>query len=1482
MRSIACLVVLLLCVTASCQTLICGRATAPPAIDGSPGDPCWDQAMVATDFSVLGSAGTERAFRQTTVRAAWDEQALYFHAICLEPDPASITAKVTERDGSVWLEDALEVFLVPDIASGTYYHFIVNAGGVLYDELGTSADYNAAASVAAVIDEQAWQVEMAIPWAELSVSAPQAGAEWGFNVGREHRPVEPTEWSTWAPLEQDRHIFGLSELFGRLRFEAAATPGRAASLSLPPGLVRNPGFSDLQEGRPVDWSLPNATAFSEIASMGRHYSVWNDGSYGIADQATDVPVEAGDIFTVFAVARCSPDARLGIAVVQEMEDGRPDDLYPFWNLGGTEQYRVYSGRIVVDKGARRLFSVRLYRANKEGWVDYAYVQVLPGIHGLSGIVDAEKCTRPDQRGLGAPWRTPALQAYKPLPGGPVRALIFIGEFQRDAVELAQRLDMDYDLIYCPLFRNGKSVENVSAYDAGSVLRRLARGDYQLIILAGRPSEQVVIDGILDSVRRGTGLLAVDPVAGVPLHPEVWDSLQAALPATALGPDAFGQVLGAIPPEVLAATSPAKGKLQSLACGDLEQGRIAHLTWDQQTPGLIPFARGAAEYWEYRWAALCRAALWACRREPESAIASVAADDELHVRLGGPVPADATLTVTWDQRLEGGPADIVAIPDTVGAATIPIPEESRRVRGPVIARVLLSAGGRPLDVGACLIPTTDPRVQIGEVKAPETFAPGEPIQIAVDGEVFRPGQTALKVGIVDAFDRVVAEAVMETDAVGEFRPTVQVAVSEPLSVYHVIRVTAVDGGIPVDETSVPILCPQAGEDDLDDFSLAAGYAAMTVRCPPHLEAEMVAFLRSRGVQACTVNRYMIARGMPAFGGMISGGMRHSSGEHVRQNCFSRPEEVEKLCERTVKGAADRVKWGFVGYNMEDEVHLHQSGSTEVCTCEACRGAFAAWAGETYGTIQAVNEEWGTKYTAFEDITVPLVAEMKGERNPARWVDFRLLMERTWANAYARAHRSLGESYPGAKLSFTNPYKYNSLSGVDFSLWVPNEEILLRYFHRHVVDRNKSWSRAPMLSWFGYESSAQEVGRFVWWFALNGGVMPIWWDPVEPWAYTGKEGFTPWYMLTPLWEDTARSRAVTSAAADLQAGIGKVLRVAEPAPPEAVILHSQPSMHVLFAQPCLELGRVVDTGYGRYRASDDALAAALKSRGLNYRYALPRELTAESLQGVQLLALPSCVALSDETLAAVRAFVAAGGKVLADLPPGTHDEHGRPRTAPALADLFAPGRASCLGRAATAEDAADLDKALDGLQVQPVVRWEKADGTLPSATEMYRYRLGRAEFIGLCRDATPGAAEEGPLTLTLPGPAHVYDCRAGEYLGQRAQIVLDIPGADAAFLCLLPYRPEAMQATAQIADGRLRVQANLAGVADPTDHLFRVEVTPPRAAGPALWYSKNLLAPGGSLEWSVPLAQNDPEGRWTVTVKDVATGLRATTGTTLGEE
>ncbi len=1477
------------CLPAYAQTLVCGRAPQPPVIDASAQDPCWQEGMVATDFSVLGSGGTERAFRQTTVRAAWDDEALYLHAILLEPDPNSITAKVAERDGQTWMEDALEVFLQPDLTRSDYLHFIVNARGVVYDERSEDPGYDAQARVQAEIGQQAWQVEMAIPWADLSGVPPRPGDEWGFNIGREHRPVEPSEWSTWAPLKPKDKKFAHPDLFGRLKFAEQPASGRASKLSPPEGLAANPDFTDLAEGKPVSWGLAGSSSFGEIVPMSRHYAVRNDGDYGIASQPLDVPVEAGEVFTVFAAIRGGGGATGGIAVVQEMQDGRPDDLYPYWNRELTEDFRLYVGRITVDKGAKRLFSLRLYRSNRKGWVEYAYVQVLPGVYGLQGILDIEECTTSEQRGLGEPWRTPALTAFKPLPEGPLKTLIFIGEFQRDAVELAERLDLDYDLVYCPTYRGSGKVEQVVAADARTILRKLDRHEYDLILLAGRPSDASVITDIIASVRDGTGLVAIEPLGtGKPANSAELQRLLDELPSEALPDDRLSELLGALSPEALAQTSEGTEVLKALSVRELGKGRLVRVAWSEKVPGLVPFLPGVCEYWEYRWAALARASLWAAKRLPTSRIESLACTDDLTIRVRSGQDQPLKLRVQWDCRLgmiEGERLSTGAFTDGLATVSVPLAPRLKLMRGPNLARVILLSEGGPLDLAACVVPGGQPRMEIGDITAPETAEPGETVNVDVKYRAEAEG--TLRAELVDAFGRVISRAEVPAEPGEERQVRLELTVREPLSVCHRIVVTAcsgrsgdrpllADGEVVADRQERELFVPAANADHLSEFHLGGGYAAMHIRCPEYLQDALVSFLRAYGVQATTVNEYMIRRGMPAFGGQIcGGGMRYSGSDNVREPSFCDPAQVEALATRTVENVGKKRHWGFFGFNMSDEVHLHQRANVEVDASEHCLSAFRDWARREYGTVSALNAEWGTDYAHFDDVVIPLLPDMKETENPARWVDFRLFMERVWANAYAAAHRAVREAYPDVNLSFTNPYKYNSLSGTNFALWLPHEEVLLRYCHRHVMDRTRSWSRAPILSWFGYSRDARQCGHFVWDFALNGGTVPFWWDPLEPWAYSGRNGFTPWYMLGPLWRETGRSRAVTAAAQDLQRGIGKLLQVAEPEPAEAAILHSQPSMHVLYAQAAMPLGKPTNAGYERYAASDEAFAQGLMRQALSYRYVLPDQLTAEELQGVRLLALPSCVALSDQAVDGLRNFVAGGGKLLADVMPATHDEHGRPRPdGSLLADLFETDSAVCLGASADKQAADAIDDAVSRLKVASPIRWRTADGRLPAHTRMYRFRLGAVRYLSVLRDPGEEAAEDGKLRVDMPGEFFAYDSRTGEALGKMRSLDLDVGVGEARFLALLPYRVERIRADASSADAHLTIAAAVEAALTPTDHVFHVEVTPSGSDEPAFHYSRNVLARHGRMQVSIPLALNDPPGEWRIEVQDVATGMSAT--------
>ncbi len=1462
------------------QPLICARASASPRIDGDLGDACWQQAAAATDFCVLGSGGEQRAARQTTARAAWDDGALYWHIICLEPDPQSITAEVRERDGAVWLEDAVELFLQPQPPKGPWYHVIVNACGTWYDALEQDASWNANLTVQVRRGRRAWTVELALPWDAVG-GRPRPGAVWGCNVAREHRPKEPKEWSTWAALARNKHVFGLPELFGRLEFhDGPGKGGRVTHWRTPDSLVTDPAFAERDEaGRLRRWRTQKHTQVSEIVPGSAQFLVENNGDYAVVSQALDVPVKRGDVFTVWALIEGSTETAAGIALVQEMEDGRPDDLYPFWNMPVSDKLALYRGKVVVDEGAKRLKSLVLYRANRKGRIGYAYVQVRPGLHGDTGLVDTRKFLRREERGIGEPWVTPHLRSFRPLAGGKLRALVFIGEFQRDAVELAQRLDLDYDLVYCPSFRGSGKVECCFSEDPQRVIGGLVRGEYEVILLAGRPSSQAVVDAIVQAVEAGCGLVRVGPVkAGRPADDGRWKQLASLLPKALAVRDVHHEILAALPLNRLQTGDGSSVVVRALGSGEHGKGRVVNLVWSRTAQGIVPDAKWDCEYWEQLYAVVARAMLWAARRERTVRITKVEVGERVRVILEASEPLIVTVELTWDHRERDlcPPREARSVKLRRGRNTVelPVPPEVGALRGLWLARCSVRGkDNRALDfaAGACDGPEGS---RIVKLDAPQEVAPGEQFraQVTASGPA---GERRLRASVVDAWGREVARTEKTvTFAAPEQTAELLLTLEHPLSVYHQTVVTLLQGGLAQDRARATLLCPAATRRALDDFHLAAGYAAMSIQAPAHLKAWAVRFLREQGVTAMTVDPAAAKEGLPGWGGTAGGmGMRYNGASTVRQPCFSDRRNVQALAEKTVAVIAAKRPWGWLGYNMNDEVHLHQSGKVEVCTCDFCRRGFQDWAREQYPNIEAANRSWGTSYGDFDAIEVPLLKDLKGYENPARWVDFRLFQERVWANAFAATHRAVRAKYPDVRLSFTNPYHYDSLSGVDFSLWLPHEEILLRYFKPHVVDQCRSWSSAPMVSWFGYRLDAAQAGVFPWWFAFNGGVMPIWWDPLDPWAYSTKESFTPWYMCDPLWRPTGRSEQVSRAARELQGGIGALLRAAPRDSGPVAILHSQASMHVTYAQAAFPLGRPTEAGWKQWLQSRNTMAELLHARGFGYETLNAPDVTPEVVKRFQVILLPSAPALSDRLISDLSAFVESGGKLLADVPAGTHTEHGAPVERPAWRALFDGKRAVCLGERASADNAVKLGDALDGFEVKGGVRWETADGQPVTAGELHSF--GGGCFIGAVRHAAEQAQGQPPVRIMLPERRHVYDVRRGKYLGERTVIEAPLPPGSAVFFAALSDRPRRLSLQAE--SGALGESVSLsARLESPGAEIGVIHVEVKDCDGkPLPWYSRNVRVRHGIARWELPLALNDPPGRWRIEARDVASGLRATT-------
>jgi len=111
---------------------------APPVIDGTVAAGEWDRACAATGF--FDHATGELVVPGPVPFVAWDEGAIYVLVVTPVPTDRELAAQATERDGPVFRDDAVEVFLSP--RAGEVVQYLVNSIGTLQDLRNNDATWN--------------------------------------------------------------------------------------------------------------------------------------------------------------------------------------------------------------------------------------------------------------------------------------------------------------------------------------------------------------------------------------------------------------------------------------------------------------------------------------------------------------------------------------------------------------------------------------------------------------------------------------------------------------------------------------------------------------------------------------------------------------------------------------------------------------------------------------------------------------------------------------------------------------------------------------------------------------------------------------------------------------------------------------------------------------------------------------------------------------------------------------------------------------------------------------------------------------------------------------------------------------------------------------------------------------------------------------------------------------------------------------------
>ena len=543
------------------------------------------------------------------------------------------------------------------------------------------------------------------------------------------------------------------------------------------------------------------------------------------------------------------------------------------------------------------------------------------------------------------------------------------------------------------------------------------------------------------------------------------------------------------------------------------------------------------------------------------------------------------------------------------------------------------------------------------------------------------------------------------------------------------------------------------------------------------------------------------------------------------------------------------------------------------------AFRHWLERRYGSLEGLNRQWDRDFREWQDV-MPLTAAQAIARpgeNFSAWADFRHWMDISFADALREGRDALHAGDPDA-LAAIEGAQVPGWGGYDYSLLATAVDVFELYDFGNNIELLRSFTpQAPVLT-TSFRSDPMEKLR-IWRQALRGASGLILWD--EKGQFAGTDG-----TLGP------RGKAMAGQFAELRGGLAALL-MNSPAGPAPVAIHYSPASFRtawMIDQKRqrgarLEAATIASHPHDDFTVLRESLCDLLADLGIAYRFISSQTLEAGEIGGARVLILPRSVSLSADEAEGVRRFIDQGGRVLALDRPGGFDEHGRKRAEPLLPGLavqaagpLMPYHAHprALGSNQVRRQFADKLRAAG---VVPAVRLidEKTGGEAPGIA-ITRRRNGSVTILGLLNTDAQAMAmpRSRSILMRLPERQAVTDLRSGREYGKTDTVKVTLPAYEPVILSLSPVAPPdfsievppslRLGQTATLAVGR-------AGPSPDAVQIFHLEVRNPDGVLMD-HYGANLRTTSGAAEHLLPLALNDPPGRWSLSVRDTVSGRQQT--------
>ncbi|MDD5705525.1 MAG: beta-galactosidase, partial [Kiritimatiellae bacterium] len=427
--------------------------------------------------------------------------------------------------------------------------------------------------------------------------------------------------------------------------------------------------------------------------------------------------------------------------------------------------------------------------------------------------------------------------------------------------------------------------------------------------------------------------------------------------------------------------------------------------------------------------------------------------------------------------------------------------------------------------------------------------------------------------------------------------------------------------------------------------------------------------------------------------VSGDVRRAP---ERTPCFTDTNFLAQALAKMVKDAAPQGRYAPIGYGLAHEWNLlDQStlGKVDICFSPTCQESLRAFLQREYPSIPALNASWGTAFRDWSEVTPIVLGEAVKTNQVVRWIDHRRHMDRVLTDFLKARMAEVRKTDPLAQGAGDNfqmgETLLNSYSGVDYShllreavTWSGNPVSYMRAF---TPPERRSLQIARDAAWHPSVLTTDEallrvrLGNQPWRSLFMGmygfGFFPgdAFGQPATVWhAWTGAD-----LRPRPL------SRYGAESIARIRSGVSRFIYESRPDNSGIAMLYSRASEHAATAWQAHHLDACATRLHPP--AQVGFFKTALESLGYGYEALADDQIAAGALQehGCRLLVLPFSQAVSTAAVDRIRAWVARGGTVLADVRPAVSDQHGKPGTGGALDDLFGVAQSSGYADYAPAE-------------------------------------------------------------------------------------------------------------------------------------------------------------------------------------------------------